>query len=123
MKPGTVDRPCNAGLHPRLNSGHPLARTALLPSNWRGVFTRPSGAVLDDLNGVPLEAPPSMQAASSAPNALDVVAALTSAISLAADLDHIYTAALDGLHHGLGVERASILLFDADGVMHFKAWR
>ncbi len=64
-----------------------------------------------------------MQAASSAPNALDVVAALTSAISLAADLDHIYTAALDGLHHGLGVERASILLFDADGVMRFKAWR
>jgi len=60
---------------------------------------------------------------SSSPNALEVVAGLTSAISRAADLAHIYTAALDGLHEGLGVGRASILLFDADGVMRFKAWR
>src|SRR5205809_5550921 len=60
---------------------------------------------------------------SSRPNALEVVAGLTSAISRAADLAHIYAAALDGLHEGLGVDRASILLFDPDGVMRFKAWR
>jgi signal transduction histidine kinase/ActR/RegA family two-component response regulator len=56
-------------------------------------------------------------------NALEVVAGLTNAISRAADLAHIYTAALDGLHHGLGVARSSILLFDDAGVMRFKAWR
>jgi signal transduction histidine kinase/ActR/RegA family two-component response regulator len=56
-------------------------------------------------------------------NALDAVASLAGAISRAADLSHIYEAALDGLRHGLGVERASILLFDPDDVMRFKAWR
>ena len=64
-----------------------------------------------------------VSSSASGPNALDVVAGLTNAISRAADLDHIYTAALDGLNHGLGVERASILLFDSDGVMRFTAWR
>jgi len=49
--------------------------------------------------------------------------ALTSAISSAARLDEIYDAALDALAHGLGVHRASILLFDPDGVMRFTAWR
>ena len=56
-------------------------------------------------------------------NALEVVAGLTNAISRAADLSHIYAAALDGLHHGLGVARSSILLFDDAGVMRFKGWR
>jgi signal transduction histidine kinase/ActR/RegA family two-component response regulator len=60
---------------------------------------------------------------STSPNALDAVANLASAISRADDLSHIYDAALDGLRHGLGVERASILLFDADDVIRFKAWR
>ena len=50
-------------------------------------------------------------------------ARLTAAISSARDVDGIYAAALDSLGSGLGVERASILLFDADGVMRFKAYR
>jgi PAS domain S-box-containing protein len=48
---------------------------------------------------------------------------LTKAISRARSLDDIYGAALDALGEGLGIDRASILLFDADGVMRFKAWR
>jgi len=48
---------------------------------------------------------------------------LTAALSQASALDEIYEAALTGLHHALGIERASILLFDPDGVMRFKAWR
>ena len=48
---------------------------------------------------------------------------LTSAISRARTLDDIYRAALDALGQGLGVARASILLFDPDGVMRFKASR
>src|SRR3954468_2343560 len=48
---------------------------------------------------------------------------LTKAISKSRTLDEIYEAALDGLRSGLGVERASILLFDPDGVMRFKAYR
>ena len=35
----------------------------------------------------------------------------------------VYQAALDSLERALGVERASVLLFDSAGVMRFKAWR
>lgn len=49
--------------------------------------------------------------------------ALTTAISKSRTVQEIYEAALDALSAGLGVERASILLFDADGVMRFKAYR
>ena len=48
---------------------------------------------------------------------------LTTAISKSRTAEEIYEAALDALRAGLGVERASILLFDADGVMRFKAYR
>jgi PAS domain S-box-containing protein len=48
---------------------------------------------------------------------------LTAAISKSRTVEEIYDAALDALRAGLGVERASILLFDADGVMRFKAYR
>src|SRR5262245_23645716 len=37
--------------------------------------------------------------------------------------DDVYAAALDAIAEALGCERASILLFDADGVMRFIAWR
>ena len=48
---------------------------------------------------------------------------LTRAISTSRTVQEIYAAALDALGSGLGVERSSILLFDADGVMRFKAYR
>jgi PAS domain S-box-containing protein len=48
---------------------------------------------------------------------------LTTAISKSRTVEEIYEAALDALRAGLGVERASILLFDADGVVRFKAYR
>ena len=50
-------------------------------------------------------------------------ARLTTAISGTRTVEEIYAAALDALHSGLNVERASILLFDPDGVMRFKAYR
>ena len=52
-----------------------------------------------------------------------VCLSLTRAISRAQAPDDIYAAALDALEQGLGVTRASILLFDPDGVMRFKAFR
>jgi PAS domain S-box-containing protein len=48
---------------------------------------------------------------------------LTKAISKSRTVEEIYTAALEALGSGLGVGRAAILLFDADGVMRFKACR
>src|SRR5687768_2748828 len=54
---------------------------------------------------------------------LAVCLTLTRAISTTRTVDQIYTAALDALRDGLGVSRASILLFDPDGVMRFKAHR
>jgi len=49
--------------------------------------------------------------------------ALTRAISRAASAEDIYSAALDTLSQALGVSRSAVLLFDADGMMRFKAWR
>jgi PAS domain S-box-containing protein len=48
---------------------------------------------------------------------------LTRALGRSRTVEEIYGAALDALAAGLGVERASILLFDPDGVMRFKASR
>lgn len=50
-------------------------------------------------------------------------ALLTRAIGKSRSVQEIYDAALDALGAGLGVERASVLLFDPDGVMRFKAFR
>jgi signal transduction histidine kinase len=54
---------------------------------------------------------------------LDVVVRLTTAVGTASTLPEIYDAALEGLRDAFGVERASIRLFDPDGVLRFKAWR
>ena len=48
---------------------------------------------------------------------------LTRAISKSRSVEQIFAAALDALGSGLGVERASILLFDSDDVMRFTASR
>lgn len=48
---------------------------------------------------------------------------LTDAASRAGALEEIYEAALDAITAALAVPRASVLLFDTDGVMRFKAWR
>jgi signal transduction histidine kinase len=48
---------------------------------------------------------------------------LTDAANRAETLDAVFAVALDGIAAALGVEKASILLFDSDGVMRFKAWR
>jgi signal transduction histidine kinase len=53
----------------------------------------------------------------------EILFQVTDAASRAATLEEIYEAALDALGAGLGVARASVLLFDTDGVMRFKAWR
>ena len=47
---------------------------------------------------------------------------LTDAVSRAGVIDEVYEAALRGLERAVRADRASILLFDDDGVMRFKAW-
>ena len=48
---------------------------------------------------------------------------LTDAVNRAQSAEEVYEASLDTIHNALDVERASILFFDPDGVMRFKAWR
>jgi PAS domain S-box-containing protein len=48
---------------------------------------------------------------------------LTEAVSRAETLEAIYDIAIDGLLRSLAADRASILVFDAEGVMRFTAWR
>ncbi len=57
------------------------------------------------------------------PSHIATCLSLTKAISKSRSVEEICSAALDALGSGLGVERASILLFDPDGVMRFKAYR
>ncbi|HEU4886785.1 MAG TPA: ATP-binding protein [Thermoanaerobaculia bacterium] len=54
---------------------------------------------------------------------LAAIARLTESLGRAATLEAVYEGALDALQAGLGVERASVLLFDAANVMSFVAWR
>jgi signal transduction histidine kinase/ActR/RegA family two-component response regulator len=54
---------------------------------------------------------------------LAAIGRLTDALSRSATLASVYDAAIDALQDGLGVERASILLFDEKEVMSFVAWR
>ena len=51
--------------------------------------------------------------------AIDVIAR---SMDTESGLDSIYAVALRGLQNALGIERASILFYDPDGVMRFKAW-
>ncbi|HEX5139512.1 MAG TPA: PAS domain S-box protein [Dehalococcoidia bacterium] len=48
---------------------------------------------------------------------------LTQAVAAASELEGIYDIALNALCENLGAEQSSILLFDEDRVMRFKAWR
>jgi PAS domain S-box-containing protein len=54
---------------------------------------------------------------------LGILYRITDAVGRAGGMDEIYDEALGGLERALGARRASVLLFDADGVMRFKAWR
>src|SRR6478609_11011319 len=54
---------------------------------------------------------------------LAVRLAVSRALGRTRDLEGVYSAALDTLAECLGVSRASVLLFDPDGVMRFKAYR
>src|SRR3954454_7744978 len=54
---------------------------------------------------------------------LQAVHRMTDAVTHAAALEEIYDVALDELQHTVHASRASILLYDNDGVMRFKAWR
>ena len=48
---------------------------------------------------------------------------LTQAVAAALHPSDIFDAALTAIDRSLGVDRASVLLFDAAGVMRFRAWR
>src|SRR5262245_30145714 len=68
----------------------------------------------------------SARADSESRRQMDGVLALyrfTDRLYRAAGADDVYASALDAIAEALGCERASILLFDADGVMRFVAWR
>jgi PAS domain S-box-containing protein len=54
---------------------------------------------------------------------LQVIYQLSEAVNRAEAVEQIYDLALSGLERVLHVHRASILLFDQQGVMRFQAWR
>jgi PAS domain S-box-containing protein len=54
---------------------------------------------------------------------LEALYRLADRVGRAVDRAQIHEAALDAITGGMGVERASTLLFDQEGVMRFVAWR
>ncbi len=56
-------------------------------------------------------------------HALQPLHDLTQTVAAAQGIDEIFDASLQCLASGLNVDRSSILLFDAEGVMRFRAWR
>jgi signal transduction histidine kinase len=48
---------------------------------------------------------------------------LAAAVISAGRVEEIFDAALDAIARALGTDRASVLLFDGEGVMRFRAWR
>lgn len=54
---------------------------------------------------------------------LQTIHRMTEAVSRAETLEQIYQEMFDAIEHSLLVRRASILLFENDKKMHFKAWR
>src|SRR5581483_613521 len=102
-RPRAEDDPARARAHP-----HPRpARGAL----------RGGGAVMPEADVV------SQEELQRRYDRLHVVYQLTSALSQSLALGEIYNEALHALEAGINARRASILLFDDDGVMRFKAWR
>lgn len=53
---------------------------------------------------------------------LQAVYRLTEMATEATAIEDVYKAALDAIQMALGAQRASILLFDPDGIIRFKAW-
>jgi signal transduction histidine kinase len=53
---------------------------------------------------------------------LRLVYQMTRAVTTTDDVEQIYEEALRALEEGAGTDRASVLLFDPDGVIRFKAW-
>ncbi len=54
---------------------------------------------------------------------LETLYRLTDRLYRANGMEAVLAAALDSISEGLGCDKCSILLFDADGVMRFVAWR
>jgi PAS domain S-box-containing protein len=54
---------------------------------------------------------------------LSAIGAMTMAMSRASTAEQVYREALDAIGRVTGSTRASVLLFDPDGVLRFKAWR
>lgn len=59
----------------------------------------------------------------AADNHLQLLQRLTDRLAAATTLDEMFQAAIDAMVDGMRVERASLLLFDENDVMAFRAWR
>jgi PAS domain S-box-containing protein len=54
---------------------------------------------------------------------LDVLFSMAEAVNRSAQPEEVYEEAINALQLALGADRASVLLFDAAGVMRFRRWR
>ena len=95
----------------------PLERDTIMPSVPRQLTDRVS--IEPDTKGIDL-ATVELQRKY---NELHAIYRMAETVSRAGALDEIYSVALDELQKTVGADRSSILLFDADNVMRFKAWR
>jgi serine phosphatase RsbU (regulator of sigma subunit)/anti-sigma regulatory factor (Ser/Thr protein kinase) len=104
-------------------SGRGLFIVAALAEDVRVSAGSIGGARVEvQLRGAPGSAP-LRGAPGVAAEQLRVVQGLSAALHRTGSAEGFYEHALDAIVTTLGVDRASLLLYDPDGVMRFKAWR
>jgi PAS domain S-box-containing protein len=86
------------------------------------LVVRYCGQALERLRLLEAERKSRTQAEASAARA-ELLYGLAATVIGAERVEEVYEAALDAIERALGATRSSILLFDRDGVMRFKAWR
>jgi serine phosphatase RsbU (regulator of sigma subunit)/anti-sigma regulatory factor (Ser/Thr protein kinase) len=119
---GFVYRP-RAAADAQAESGRGLFIVAALAEDVRVSAGSAGGARVEvQLRGAP-GAAPLLGAPKETAEQLRVVHRLSAALHRTGSAEGVYEHALDAIVTTLGVDRASLLLYDSDGVMRFKAWR
>ena len=119
------DRQCRIVSLPMVVEGHPIGALGFTFEDARALddeeaqflllIARYSGQALERLRLLAMEQQNRVRA--------ELLYKLAAAVINAGRVEEIFDAALDAIAQALGTDRASVLLFNADGVMRFRAWR
>jgi PAS domain S-box-containing protein len=110
---------------PIFDDGQPFAALRLLFDATPGLddWDRDFLHLVARYSGQALERIRLLEAERASRERAEILYGLAREVIVAERIEQVYEAALDAIHRGLGNTRAAILTYDADPVMHFRAWR